>query len=99
MESFLTQHATRKQTITVGFIALLILLVFAIAAPRATVTLPAVAPFMPMCALTVFTTAGIATFLLAAQFTATRQPVLGALGGAYAFTALAVAVQLLTFPG
>lgn len=52
-----------------------------------------------MCALTVFTTAGIATFLLAAQFAATRQPVLGALGGAYAFTALAVALQLLTFPG
>jgi diguanylate cyclase (GGDEF)-like protein len=99
MESFLTQHATRKHTVTVGIIALLIVLVFAIAVPRATVALPAVGPFMPMCALTVFTTAGIATFLLAAQFAATRQPVLGALGGAYAFTALAVAVQLLTFPG
>ncbi|QYY34171.1 GGDEF domain-containing protein (plasmid) [Cupriavidus pinatubonensis] len=99
MESFLTQHATRKQTVTAGITALLILLVFAIAVPRATMTLPAVGPFMPMCALTVFTTAGIATFLLTAQFTATRQPLLGALGGAYAFTALAVAVQLLTFPG
>jgi diguanylate cyclase (GGDEF)-like protein len=99
MESFLTQHATRKQTVTAGITALLILLVFAIAVPRANVTLPVVGPFMPMCALTVFTTAGIATFLLAAQFTATRQPILGALGGAYAFTALAVAVQLLTFPG
>jgi diguanylate cyclase (GGDEF)-like protein len=99
MESFLTQHATRKQTVTAGITALLILLVFAIAVPRANVALPVVGPFMPMCALTVFTTAGIAAFLLAAQFTATRQPILGALGGAYAFTALAVAVQLLTFPG
>jgi diguanylate cyclase (GGDEF)-like protein len=99
MESFLTQHATRKQTVTAGIVALLILLVFASAVPHARSPLPAVGPFMPMCALTVFTTAGIATFMLAAQFTATRQPVLGALGGAYAFTALAVAVQLLTSPG
>jgi diguanylate cyclase (GGDEF)-like protein len=99
MEGFLIQHATRKQTVFAGMIALLILLTLAIAAPRASLTLPAVGPFMPMCALTVFTTAGIATFLLGAQFTVTRQPILGALSGAYAFTALAVALQLLTFPG
>jgi diguanylate cyclase (GGDEF)-like protein len=99
MEGFLIQRATRKQTAFAGMTALLILLAFAIAAPRASLTLPAVAPFMPMCALTVFTTAGIVAFLLGAQFTVTRQPILGALGGAYAFTALAVALQLLTFPG
>jgi hypothetical protein len=99
METFLMRPATRSQTVFVGITMLLILLIFAIAAPRATLILPAVDPFMPMCALTVFTTASIGTFLLAAQFTATRQPVLGALGGAYAFTALAVALQLLTFPG
>jgi diguanylate cyclase (GGDEF)-like protein len=99
MDSFLTQRASRRQTIVVGFAALLILMVFAIAAPRASEPLRAVGPFMPMCALTVFTTAVIAAFLLGAQFAATRQPVLGALGGAYAFSALAVAVQLLTFPG
>ena len=69
-----------------------ILLILAFAAPQAAVPLPAIGPFMPMCALTVFTTAGIAAFLLGAQFTVTRQPVLGALGGAYAFTALAVAL-------
>ncbi|TXC85533.1 GGDEF domain-containing protein [Paraburkholderia azotifigens] len=99
MEGFLVQHATRKQTVFAGTTALLIVLTLAIAAPRASLALPAVGPFMPMCALTVFTTAGIATFLLGAQFTVTRQPVLGALGGAYAFTALTVALQLLTFPG
>lgn len=99
MEGFLIQHTTRKQTVFAGMTALVILLTLAIAAPRASLILPAVGPFMPMCALTVFTTAGIATFLLGAQFTVTRQPVLGALGGAYAFTALAVALQLLTFPG
>lgn len=99
MESFLTQHATRKQTAFAGMTALAILLIFVLAASRATISLPAVGPFMPMCALTVFTTAAIAAFLLGAQFTATRQPVLGALGGAYAFTALAVALQLLMFPG
>lgn len=99
MDSLLTQRATCKQTVVVGLAALLILLVFAVAAPRASEPLHAVGPFMPMCALTVFTTSAIAAFLLAAQFVATRQPVLGALGGAYAFSALAVALQLLTFPG
>ena len=99
MDSFLTQRATHRQTAVVGFAALLILLVFAIAAPRAGEPLRVVGPFMPICALTVFTTAVIATFLLVAQFAATGQPVLGAIGGAYAFSALAVALQLLTFPG
>lgn len=99
MESFLIQRATRRQAIVAGAIALLILLTLALAAPRAGMPWPAINPFMPMCALTVFTTAGIAAFLLGAQFTVTRQPMLGALGGAYAFTALAVALQLLMFPG
>lgn len=99
MESLLTQRATHRQAAVVGFAALLILLAFAIAAPRAGEPLRAIGPFMPMCALTVFTTAVIAAFLLAAQFAATRQPALGAIGGAYAFSALAVALQLLTFPG
>ncbi len=99
MESFLVRPATRRQATLAGITTLLILGVFALAVPRATQALPAVPPFMPMCALTVFTTACIVSFLLSAQFTVTRQPILGALGGAYAFTALAVALQLMTFPG
>ena len=99
MESFLIQRATRRQAMFAGAIALLILLTLAVAAPRAGLQWPAINPFMPMCALTVFTTASIAAFLLGAQFIVTRQPMLGALGGAYAFTALAVALQLLMFPG
>ncbi|MGU7769676.1 sensor domain-containing diguanylate cyclase [Burkholderia sp. MR1-5-21] len=99
MEGILIQHTTRRQLWFGALAALVILLALGIAAPQANVALPAVEPFMPMCALTVFSTASIAAFFLGAQFTVTRQPVLGALGGAYAFTALAVALQLLTFPG
>ena len=99
MDSFLIQQATRKQATFAGVVAFAILLVLVITAPQASLPLPAVGPFMPMCALTVFTTSGITAFLLSAQFIVTRQPVLGALGGAYAFTALAVALQLLMFPG
>ncbi|KVD32742.1 GGDEF domain-containing protein [Burkholderia ubonensis] len=99
MEGILIQHTTRRQFWFAALSAFAILLTLGIAAPHANVALPAVEPFMPMCALTVFTTAGIAAFFLGAQFAVTRQPVLGALGGAYAFTALAVALQLLTFPG
>lgn len=99
MEGILIQHTTQRQLWFGALTALVILLTLGIAAPHANVALPPVEPFMPMCALTVFTTASIAAFFLGAQFTVTRQPVLGALGGAYAFTALAVALQLLTFPG
>jgi len=99
MESFLIQRATRQQSVFAGAVALLILLTLAVAAPRADLQWPAIGPFMPMCALTVFTTAAIAAFLLGAQFNVMRQPMLAALAGAYAFTALAVALQLLMFPG
>ncbi|KVM78164.1 GGDEF domain-containing protein [Burkholderia stagnalis] len=99
MEGILIQHTTRRQFWFGALSALVILLALGVAAPHANVALPAVEPFMPMCALTVFSTACIAAFFLGAQFAVSRQPVLGALGGAYAFTALAVALQLLTFPG
>ncbi|RKE36705.1 diguanylate cyclase [Paraburkholderia sp. BL23I1N1] len=99
MNSLLIGPATRKQVTFAGACALFILLALIIAGPRAHQTLPAVTPFMPMCALTVFTTSGIAAFLLGARFTVTPQPMLGALGGAYAFTAITVALQLLMFPG
>lgn len=88
MNTFLIQRATHKQAVFAGTTAFAIVLVLAAAAPQADHPLPAVSPFMPMCALTVFTTAGIAAFLLGAQFIVTRQPMLGALGGAYAFTSL-----------
>ncbi|TDN61633.1 sensor domain-containing diguanylate cyclase [Paraburkholderia sp. BL10I2N1] len=99
MDSLLIGRATLKQVVFAGACAMLGLLTLAVAAPRAQQTLPAIMPFMPMCALTVFTTSGIAAFLLSARFTATQQPMLGALGGAYAFTAITVALQLLMFPG
>jgi diguanylate cyclase (GGDEF)-like protein len=99
MDGLLIAPATRRQALVASGCALAILLTLALAAPRAHEALPAVAPFMPMCALTVFTTSGIAAFLLGARFAATRVPMLGALGGAYAFTAIAVALQLLMFPG
>lgn len=99
MDSLLIGPATRKQVVFAGICALFILLTLMIAGPHARETLPAITPFMPMCALAVFTTSGIAAFLLGARFTVTPQPMLGALGGAYAFTAIAVALQLLMFPG
>lgn len=99
MDGFLMERASRGQRALVGCLALAILATLILSAPRATSVLPAVAPFLPMCGLTVFTTAIIASFLLTAQFQVSRLPVFGLLAGAYAFTALTVAVQLLTFPG
>jgi diguanylate cyclase (GGDEF)-like protein len=99
MDSLLIGPATRKQVVFAGTFASLVLLTFVIAGPRAHQTLPAITSFMPMCALTVFTMSGIAAFLLGARFTVTQQPMIGALGGAYAFTAITVALQLLMFPG
>lgn len=99
MGGFLMERTTRGQRAFAAVLALAMLAALTLAAPRATVQLPALAPFLPMCGLTVFTTATIVAYLLAAQFQVSRTPVLGLLAGAYAFTALTVAMQLLTFPG
>lgn len=99
MDSLLIGPATRKQVVVASTCALVVLLALTIAGQHARQTLPAVTPFMPMCALTVFTTSVIAAFLLGARFNVTQQPMLGALGGACAFTAITVALQLLMFPG
>jgi diguanylate cyclase (GGDEF)-like protein len=99
MDSLLISPAPRKQVVFAGACALLVLLTLVIAGPRAHQTLPSVTPFMPMCALTVFTTSGIAAFLFGARFSVTRQPMLGVLDGAYAYTGITVALQLLMFPG
>ncbi|WP_233887491.1 sensor domain-containing diguanylate cyclase [Paraburkholderia flagellata] len=99
MDGLLIGPATRRQALFASVCAFAILLTLALAAPRARDVLPGIAPFMPMCALTVFTTSSIAAFLLGARFAATRVAMLAALGGAYAFTAITVALQLLMFPG
>ncbi|WP_395065039.1 diguanylate cyclase domain-containing protein [Paraburkholderia silvatlantica] len=99
MDGLLIGPATRRQALFASVSAFAILLTLALAAPRARDALPGIAPFMPMCALTVFTTSSIAAFLLGARFAATRVAMLAALGGAYAFTAITVALQLLMFPG
>ncbi|TDQ97614.1 sensor domain-containing diguanylate cyclase [Paraburkholderia silvatlantica] len=99
MDGLLIGPATRRQALFASVCAFAILLTFALAAPRARDALPGIAPFMPMCALTVFTTSSIAAFLLGARFAATRVAMLAALGGAYAFTAITVALQLLMLPG
>ncbi|MCP3705856.1 GGDEF domain-containing protein [Paraburkholderia sp. CNPSo 3274] len=99
MDGLLIGPASRRQALFASVCAFAILLTLALAAPRARDALPGIAPFMPMCALTVFTTSSIAAFLLGARFAATRVAMLAALGGAYAFTAITVALQLLMFPG
>ncbi|HKR41266.1 MAG TPA: diguanylate cyclase [Paraburkholderia sp.] len=99
MDGLLIGPATRRQALFASVCAFAILLTLALVAPRARDALPGIAPFMPMCALTVFTTSSIAAFLLGARFAATRVAMLAALGGAYAFTAITVALQLLMFPG
>ncbi|MFK0375262.1 GGDEF domain-containing protein [Pandoraea sp. NPDC090278] len=99
MDGFLMERASRGQRAFAGCLAIAILSALILAAPQATAVLPAVAPFLPMCGLTVFTTATIVAYLLCGQFQVARLPVFGLLAGAYAFTALTVAMQLLTFPG
>ncbi|WP_278652667.1 sensor domain-containing diguanylate cyclase [Pandoraea pnomenusa] len=99
MDGFLMQRASRGQRALAGCLAIVVFAALILAAPNAMMALPAVAPFLPMCGLTVFTTASIAAFLLGAQFQVNRWPAFGWLAGAYAFMALTVAMQLLTYPG
>ncbi|AJY39812.1 GGDEF domain-containing protein [Burkholderia humptydooensis] len=99
MDGFLIQRPSRLQTLGAGAFALLTLGALVATAPNANLRLPTIEPFLPMCALTVFSMSIIAAFLLGAQFTVMRRPVLGTLAGAYAFIATTVALQLLAFPG
>ncbi|ABC34169.1 sensor domain-containing diguanylate cyclase [Burkholderia thailandensis] len=99
MDGFLIQRPSRLQTLGAGTFALLTLAALAATAPNANLTLPAIGPFLPMSALTVFSTSLIAAFLLGAQFTIMRRPVLGTLAGTYAFVATTAALQLLAYPG
>ena len=55
--------------------------------------------FLPLFAMAVFVTEGLTAYLLWTQFMITRGPFLAALGGAYAYTSVTVAIQLLVFPG
>jgi diguanylate cyclase (GGDEF)-like protein len=98
MEGFLTQRATRKQSVFAGAAALFILHTVAVAASSATLALPVIHSFMLVYALTALGAAGIAG-LLGAQFAVTRQPILGVLCGAYAFSVMALFLQLLTLSG
>lgn len=99
MDGFLIQRPSRLQTLGAGTFALLTLGALVATAPHADLRLPPIEPFLPMCALTVFSTSLIAAFLLGAQFIVMRRPILGTLAGAYAFAAITVALQLLAFPG
>ena len=60
---------------------------------------PTVAAFLPLFAMAVFATEGLTAYLLWTQFMITRQAFLAALAGAYAYTAVTVAIQLMVFPG
>lgn len=77
-----------------GFILCVVLAVL----PVAGVAAPKVAAFLPLFAMAVFATEGLTAYLLWTQFVITRGAFLAALAGAYAYTAVTVAIQLMVFP-
>lgn len=60
---------------------------------------PTIAAFLPLFSMAIFATEGLTAYLLWTQFMITRQAFLAALSGAYAYTAVTVAIQLMVFPG
>lgn len=97
--SILTLAVSRYHRVAACAIAGLILFVVLAVLPVAGVMEPTIAPFLPLFAMAVFVTEGLTAYLLWTQFMITRQAFLGALAGAYGYTAVTVAIQLLVFPG
>jgi len=89
---------SRHHRVAACAVAGVILCVVVAALPFARLAGPTVAPFLPMFAMAVFTIEGLTAYLLWTQFMITRQAFLAALGGAYAYTSVMVAIQLLVFP-
>jgi diguanylate cyclase (GGDEF)-like protein len=95
MSLAVSRHHRVAAWAVVGFILCVLLAVL----PVAQRVEPTVAAFLPLFAMAVFATEGLTAYLLWTQFMITRQAFLAALAGAYAYTAVTVAIQLLVFPG
>lgn len=89
-------HTQRKFAYVV---IVLIIIICIITIPVATTPLVEVKAFLPMFASFVMLTEFLTAYHLMVQFTITRQFFLIPLAGAYAFVAVMVIIQLLTFPG
>ncbi|MGF6242637.1 MULTISPECIES: sensor domain-containing diguanylate cyclase [Paraburkholderia] len=97
--SIMSLAVTRQHRVAAYAVAGFILCVVLATLPVAGVAEPHIAAFLPLFAMAVFTTEGLTAYLLWTQFMITRGPFLAALAGAYAYTSVTVAIQLLVFPG
>ncbi|MGF6724889.1 diguanylate cyclase (GGDEF)-like protein [Paraburkholderia sp. GAS41] len=97
--SIMTLAVTRQHRVAACAVAGFILCVVLATLPFAGFAEPHVAAFLPLFAMAVFMTEGLTAYLLWTQFMITRGPFLAALAGAYAYTSVTVAIQLLVFPG
>jgi diguanylate cyclase (GGDEF)-like protein len=99
MDDVMGLRASRRHQVMAAMVAFALVATFAIVAPVASTPGPPIAAFLPLFAMAVLITEGITSYLLASQFTITREPFLAALAGVYAFTSVTVSLQLLMFPG
>jgi diguanylate cyclase (GGDEF)-like protein len=99
MDDVMGSRASRRHQTVAVLVTLALVATFAAVAPRASTPGLAIAAFLPLFAMAVLVTDGITAYLLASQFTITREPFLAALSGAYGFTSITVSLQLLMFPG
>jgi diguanylate cyclase (GGDEF)-like protein len=97
--SIMSVAVSRQHRIAAYGVAGFILCVVLAALPLAGAAAPRVAAFLPLFAMAVFITEGLTAYLLWTQFMITRGAFLAALAGAYAYTSVTVAIQLLVFPG
>ena len=91
--------STPKHQRAAGFAAALMSLAAALLAPHAAQSGPVIAPFLPIFATWVTLTEGLTAFLLWIQYRVSGRLAFATLAGAYAFTSLIAALQLLVFPG
>jgi diguanylate cyclase (GGDEF)-like protein len=97
--SIMSLTANRRHRIAAYTVAAFIAAVAVGVLPAARTPAPAVPAFLPMFAVAAFATEGLTAYLLWTQFVISRHAFLAVLAGAYGYTAIAVMMHLLVFPG
>jgi diguanylate cyclase (GGDEF)-like protein len=95
----LSPHLSRRPFILAGFAAVLIITVTIALAPFGKLPCLAIPTIVAIYATMMTVVEALTAYFLAIQFSSCREPLLGALAGAFGYVAVLVFSQLLVFPG
>jgi len=99
VNGILQQQVTRRAVFLAALVTGIIIAATVLILPYSSEQFPIIKPFLTIFATAVCLVESLTSYFLAFQFFSSRNPFLGALSGAYSFTAVIVFFQILVFPG